>query len=80
MIPTADHAPRAEGHNPAHCVSRDSCPRQSHVSAPVAQLDRALPSGGRVQGFESLRVRHFSALHFKGFYKPTWLAESPIMD
>jgi len=25
-------------------------------------------------------VRHFSALHFKGFYKPTWLAESPIMD
>ncbi len=28
-------------------------------SAPVAQLDRALPSGGRGQGFESLRARHF---------------------
>ena len=27
--------------------------------APVAQLDRALPSGGRGQGFESLRARHF---------------------
>ena len=26
--------------------------------APVAQLDRALPSEGRGQGFESLRVRH----------------------
>jgi hypothetical protein len=25
--------------------------------APVAQLDRALPSEGRGQGFESLRVR-----------------------
>ena len=25
--------------------------------APVAQLDRALPSGGRGQGFESLRAR-----------------------
>ena len=29
-------------------------------SAPVAQLDRALPSEGRGQGFESLRVHHFS--------------------
>ena len=27
-------------------------------SAPVAQLDRALPAGGRGQGFESLRARH----------------------
>ena len=27
-------------------------------NAPVAQLDRALPSGGRGQGFESLRARH----------------------
>src|SRR5580704_11709931 len=26
--------------------------------APVAQLDRALPSEGRGQGFESLRARH----------------------
>ena len=30
------------------------------VDAPVAQLDRALPSEGRGQGFESLRVRHIS--------------------
>ena len=28
-------------------------------NAPVAQLDRALPSEGRGQGFESLRARHF---------------------
>jgi hypothetical protein len=28
------------------------------LGAPVAQLDRALPSEGRGQGFESLRVRH----------------------
>ena len=27
--------------------------------APVAQLDRALPSEGRGQRFESSRVRHF---------------------
>ena len=33
--------------------------------APVAQLDRALPSEGRGQGFESLRVRHF----FIGFLR-----------
>src|SRR4051812_2974194 len=30
-------------------------------SAPVAQLDRALPSEGRGQRFESSRVRHFRA-------------------
>jgi hypothetical protein len=28
--------------------------------APVAQLDRALPSEGRGQGFESLRARQFA--------------------
>jgi hypothetical protein len=28
--------------------------------APVAQLDRALPSEGRGQGFESLRARQIS--------------------
>ena len=28
------------------------------VSAPVAQLDRALPSGGKGRGFESRRVHH----------------------
>jgi hypothetical protein len=27
--------------------------------APVAQLDRALPSEGRGQGFESLRARQY---------------------
>src|SRR5690349_12082333 len=31
-------------------------------NAPVAQLDRALPSEGRGQGFESLRARQFSAI------------------
>ena len=31
--------------------------RASQRIAPVAQLDRALPSGGRGQGFESLRAR-----------------------
>ena len=39
-------------------------------NAPVAQLDRALPSGGRGQGFESLRARHIpheiSLLHVFG--------------
>jgi hypothetical protein len=29
------------------------------LEAPVAQLDRALPSEGRGQGFESLRVRQY---------------------
>ncbi len=29
------------------------------LEAPVAQLDRALPSEGRGQRFESSRVRHF---------------------
>ena len=30
------------------------------LEAPVAQLDRALPSEGRGQGFESLRVRQIT--------------------
>gem|GEM_PF-2608470 len=37
------------------------CPPRRYnckLDAPVAQLDRALPSGGRGQGFESLRARH----------------------
>ncbi len=33
------------------------------TSAPVAQLDRALPSGGKGQGFESLRARQPSLVH-----------------
>ena len=37
----------------AHALARGRA-----LSAPVAQLDRALPSEGRGQGFESLRVRH----------------------
>ena len=32
------------------------------AKAPVAQMDRALPSEGRGQGFESLRVRQVSPL------------------
>jgi hypothetical protein len=32
------------------------------LEAPVAQLDRALPSEGRGQGFESLRVRQIAIL------------------
>jgi hypothetical protein len=31
---------------------------RDHLSAPVAQLDRALPSEGRGREFESRRVRH----------------------
>ncbi len=34
-------------------------PCQSSAPAPVAQLDRALPSEGRGHRFESCRVRHF---------------------
>lgn len=30
------------------------------LKAPVAQLDRALPSEGRGQRFESSRVRHYT--------------------
>ena len=32
------------------------------VFAPVAQLDRALPSGGRGQGFESLQAHHLNLI------------------
>ena len=38
---------------------------QARPAAPVAQLDRALPSEGRGQGFESLRVRQ--NIDFTGF-------------
>src|SRR4029077_2886654 len=34
-------------------------------AAPVAQLDRALPSEGRGREFESRRVRHLKALKIK---------------
>ena len=36
---------------------RNARPLRRLAHAPVAQLDRALPSGGRGQGFESLRAR-----------------------
>ena len=40
-------------------------------TAPVAQLDRALPSGGRGRGFESLRARHvFNELRAINSYPP----------
>ena len=51
---------RAEERTVGHCRRRPAClwcalgpPR-----APVAQLDRALPSEGRGRTFESCRVRH----------------------
>ncbi len=37
--------------------------RAPFLYAPVAQLDRALPSGGRGQRFESSRARHFTSFH-----------------
>ncbi len=36
--------------------------------APVAQLDRALPSGGRGQGFESLRARQLSHWFIRNYF------------
>jgi hypothetical protein len=49
-----DPTPQAEGSAAPQAVT------ESTEFAPVAQLDRALPSGGRGQGFESLRARHLS--------------------
>src|SRR5580700_764244 len=39
--------------------------------APVAQLDRALPSEGRGQGFESLRARHLIQKLTQGIIRKT---------
>ena len=36
-------------------------PEMPAKNAPVAQLDRALPSEGKGHTFESCRVRHFAA-------------------
>src|SRR6202451_3280239 len=45
--------------DPEHAaVAASSAFRYLTPHAPVAQLDRALPSEGRGQGFESLRARH----------------------
>jgi hypothetical protein len=37
--------------------------------APVAQLDRVLPSEGRGRGFESRRARHFAKVRTEGPYR-----------
>jgi hypothetical protein len=42
------------------CGGRELFKRPHASSAPVAQLDRALPSEGRGQGFESLRARQLA--------------------
>ena len=47
-----DPTPQAQGSAAPQAVT------ESTEFAPVAQLDRALPSGGRGRGFESLRARH----------------------
>src|SRR5580658_6267236 len=44
----------------AQAVAASAAFRYLTPHAPVAQLDRALPSEGRGQGFESLRARHLS--------------------
>src|SRR3954471_10553199 len=43
--------------------------RYARSDAPVAQLDRALPSEGRGQGFESLRARQFPPRNPRGSAK-----------
>src|SRR5579883_2576216 len=45
-------------YRPAPCT-RGGLALSSAPGAPVAQLDRALPSEGRGREFESRRVRHF---------------------
>jgi hypothetical protein len=52
--------------------------KQKGKNAPVAQLDRALPSEGRGQGFESLRARQISnkLFAFGQIAKLTWQADS----
>ena len=47
----------ASGYTPAH-------------AAPVAQLDRALPSEGRGHRFESCRVRHFRLSGWLDVHRP----------
>ena len=54
--PIANRAAKHLQVAPASCKK----PRASARRAPVAQLDRALPSEGRGQGFESLRVRQLN--------------------
>ena len=64
-----DPTPQAEGSAAPQAVT------ESTEFAPVAQLDRALPSGGRGQGFESLRARHLPAVQSPkrgvGSWQPT---------
>ena len=49
-----------------------------HRLAPIAQLDRALPSEGRGQRFESSWVRHFS-LHIRPGVPGSRLSQLQIM-
>ena len=56
--------PLAEGRQSGFCersIDRNKAERLIpwRVDAPVAQLDRALPSEGKGREFESRRARHF---------------------
>ncbi len=42
--------------------------------APVAQLDRVLPSEGRGHRFESCRARHFSLFYSDSYARPSFTA------
>src|SRR3546814_8377375 len=54
------------------CSSELGPPRPRRTCAPVAQLDRALPSEGRGHKFESCRVHHlFNNLEDTGFRQLT---------
>ena len=62
--------------------------------APVAQLDRVLPSEGRGQRFESSRARHFQTVHTghmvytctgakglgAGSARPSWWSRNPSLS
>ncbi len=55
-------------------VERHPAIKYRRPNAPVAQLDRALPSEGRGREFESRRVRHtLEVLGFDGFLEATRL-------
>ena len=55
----ANRHPYRSPPRPAATRCRSRRYRIESLAAPVAQLDRALPSEGKGQGFESLRARHF---------------------
>jgi hypothetical protein len=75
-VPMMSPAPRAVPlENPALPSARQSAIHLPRI-APVAQLDRALPSEGKGHTFESCRARHFLKL-LRSFsfrlYIRTWL-------